>query len=86
MSWREFAYMLSGLNADTPLGKIVSIRAETDPEVLKGFTKEQRRIRSDYQKKLAKQKSQNEVNNALDDLKNAFIRLAGGNTNEEVKM
>lgn len=78
--------MLSGLNADTPLGKIVSIRAETDPEVLKGFNREQRRIRSDYQKKLAKQKSQNEINNALDDLKNAFIRLAGGNTNEEVKM
>ena len=78
--------MLSGLSADTPLGKIVSIRAETDPEVLKGFTKEQRRIRSDYQKKLAKQKSQNEINNALDDLKNAFIRLAGGNTNEETKM
>lgn len=78
--------MLSGLNADTPLGKIVSIRAETDPEIIKGFNREQRRIRSDYQKKLAKQKSQNEVNNALDDLKNAFIRLAGGNTNEKTKM
>ena len=78
--------MLSGLSADTPLGKIVSIRAETDPEIIKGFNREQKRIRSEYQKKLAKQKSQNEVNNALDDLKNAFIRLAGGNTNEKTKM
>lgn len=78
--------MMSGLNADTPLGQIVSIRAEKDPEVIKSFTHEQKRIRSEYQKKLAKQKSQNEINNALDDLKNAFIRLAGGNTNEETKM
>lgn len=78
--------MMSGLSADTPLGQIVSIRAEKDPEVIKSFTQEQKKIRNEYQKKLAKQKSQNEINNALDDLKNAFIRLAGGNTNEEVKM
>lgn len=78
--------MISGLNSDTPLGQIVSIRAEKDPEVIKSFTREQKKIHSDYKKKLAKQKSQNEIDNALDDLKNAFIRLAGGNTNEETKM
>lgn len=48
MSWNEFCSMLSGIMPDTPLGSIVSIRAEKDPKVLKDFTKEQRRIRNDW--------------------------------------
>lgn len=40
--------MLSGIMYDTPLGNIVSIRAEKDQEVIKKFTKEQRRIRNDW--------------------------------------
>ena len=83
MSWREFSYMISGLGPDTPLGRIVSIRAEDDPETLKSFTKDQRRIRDEYRRKIAKQKPQKEVNAALEDLKNAFIRLAGGTSNEK---
>lgn len=33
---------------DTPLGSVVSIRAEKDPKVLKRFTKEQREIRNKW--------------------------------------
>lgn len=33
---------------DTPLGSIVSIRAEKDPKVIKDFTKDQRKIRNDW--------------------------------------
>ena len=33
---------------ETPLGQIVSIRSEKDPKVLKGFSKEQRKIRSEW--------------------------------------
>lgn len=40
--------MLSGIMYDTPLGQVVSIRAEKDPKVIKNFTKEQKRIRSEW--------------------------------------
>lgn len=50
--------MLSGIMPETPLGQIVSIRAEKDPKVIKGFNKEQKKIRSDWIKRKAKQKRQ----------------------------
>lgn len=50
MSWQEFCTLLLGLLPDTPLGRIVSIRAEKDPKVIKNFTKEQKKIRNDWQR------------------------------------
>ena len=54
MSWGEFITLLNGLNSKTPLGKIVSIRSENDKDVLKYFTKEQHRIRSEWRSRNAK--------------------------------
>ena len=82
MSWREFSYLVSGLSHDTPLGTIVSIRSEKDPEVLKDFTVDQKRIRNEYLRKAAKNKSEKEVASAIENFKNMFIGLAGG-INEE---
>lgn len=48
MSWSEFITLLSGINGDTPLGRIVSIRAETDPSRLKQFTAAEKKIRNDW--------------------------------------
>ena len=48
MSWDEFSTLLAGLNGDTPLGHIVSIRAETDKERLKQFTPAERKIRNEW--------------------------------------
>lgn len=48
MPWTEFCSLLSGLMHDTPLGRIVAVRAEEDREALKHFTPEQRRIRSEW--------------------------------------
>ena len=76
MSWREFSYYINGLSPETPLGRIVSIRAEEDPETLKLFTPEQKRIRSEYRKKIATKKSNAEVTNAIESFKKAFIELA----------
>ena len=76
MSWREFSYYLQGLSGDTPLGKIISIRAENDPERLRDFTPEQRRIRNEYLAKQAKHKTAKQVNDALEGIKNAFIGMA----------
>ena len=76
MSWQEFSYYLSGLGSDTPLGKIVSIRAETDPETLKDFTPEQKKIRSEYLQKKAKTMDKKTVDDAIEQFKQAFIGLA----------
>jgi hypothetical protein len=51
MSWTEFCSLLSGIMPDTPLGKIVSIRAEKDPKVIKDFTADQKKIRNDWIKR-----------------------------------
>lgn len=48
MTWDEFSTLLSGLNADTPLGSIVTIRSEKDPKKIKEFSAEQKRIRNEY--------------------------------------
>lgn len=48
MSWSEFCSLLSGIMHDTPLGRIVSIRSEKDPKVIKEFTKEEREIRNKW--------------------------------------
>lgn len=54
MSWGEFASLLAGLSPETPLGRIVSIRAEDDKDMLKNFTPEQRRIRNEWRSREAK--------------------------------
>ena len=54
MSWDEFCTLLSGLRYDTPLGNIVSIRSETDKEIIKNFTPQQKRIRSEWAKRSVK--------------------------------
>ena len=76
MDWREFSYLINGLGSTSPLGQIVSIRAENDPDVLKSFTKEQKQIRNEYRRKQAKQKSKQEVTNAIEQFKQAFIKMA----------
>ncbi|MBP3469703.1 MAG: hypothetical protein J6K26_09340 [Lachnospiraceae bacterium] len=79
MKWDEFKALLVGIGPDTPLGRIVSIRAEEDKEVLKYFTREQNRIRNDWRTKHrkvnAKKESQEQI---LEQLKQAFISMAGG--------
>ena len=76
MNWREFVYLLEGLSGDTPLGRIIAIRAENDPEVLKQFNAHQRQIRNDYRRKMAMKKPKEDVESAYEGFKKAFIQLA----------
>lgn len=48
MPYAEFSRLLSGLLPETPLGRIVSIRAETDKNTIKHFTDDQKRIRYEW--------------------------------------
>ena len=68
--------MLQGLSGETPLGRMVSIRAENNPERLKEFTPEQKKIRSEYRTKVAHKKSGKETGDAIERIKQAFIGLA----------
>lgn len=76
MKWDEFKALLTGISPDTALGRIVAIRAEDDKEVLKHFTKEQHKIRNEWRKKRAQNVSEEEMNDFLEGLKKAFIRLS----------
>ena len=78
MKWDEFKDMLSGLGPDTPLGPMVSIRSEDDPEMLEYFSPEQRRIRMEWRTRRAKAMSQEDMDSFLESLKEALIYAAGG--------
>ena len=50
ITYAEWARLLSGLMPETPLGRVVQIRVEKDPKVLKQYTEYERKIRSDWAK------------------------------------
>lgn len=78
MRWDEFRDLLSGLSPDTALGRMVSIRAEEDQEILKQFTPEQRRIRSQWRSRTAKGKKAADTADFLAQMQNVFRQMAGG--------
>lgn len=48
LQFDEFLNLTSCLMGDTPLGQIVSIRSETDMEIIKNFNEQQRKIYYDW--------------------------------------
>lgn len=76
MSWDEFITLLSGLNGKTPLGRVVAIRAEDDPETLKHFTTEQKRIRSEWRKQSSKNVAKETYEDAMRNFENMFKAMA----------
>ena len=53
VSWDEFKSLLSGIDPETPLGRIVAIRSETDRNVIKNFNKDQKRIYNEWRNRKA---------------------------------
>jgi hypothetical protein len=45
IAFGEFCRLLTGLTADTPLGRIVAIRGEKNPEKIKAFGEYERGVR-----------------------------------------
>jgi len=79
MQWDEFSSLLAGLNEKTPLGRIVSIRSETNPDMLKHFTPEMKRIRSEWRNKQATERvwDKQAYDAEMQKLAEAFRRMAG---------
>ena len=77
MKWDEFSAMLAGIGPETPLGRMVTIRSEDDPDVLKEFTPEMRRIRTEWRSRMAKKKPKEDRDAFLESIKNAILAMAG---------
>lgn len=60
VDWAEFSALLSGLSADTALGRIVSIRSETDAETIKRFSSYQKKIYDDWRTKQSERMTEEE--------------------------
>lgn len=76
MKWDEFRDLLVGIGPETPLGRIVSIRSETDKDILKQFSREQHRIRNEWRSRRAKQVPRGNMEEILESFKKAFIGMA----------
>lgn len=76
LDWGELISDISGLKGDTPLGNIIRIRKEKDPEVLKKFTPEESEIRNEWLTKSASQISEENYEQAMESIKNMFKTMA----------
>lgn len=78
MKWDEFISLLSGLSPDSPLGRIVQIRTETDKEVIKSFSSHQRKIYNEWQMRRLKNSSPQANENAIEQMRQMFVKMALG--------
>lgn len=80
MPWEEFCTLVGGLMPDTPLGSIVSIRAEQDPETIKRFNSDQRRIYNEWRKRQSDKQLEDPLKYAQDmkSLEAQMARAFGG--------
>lgn len=74
MSWDEFCTYLSGLNEKTALGKIVAIRSEKDPKMIREMSAEQKRIRREWEKRQMKNYKQEDYERIMRDMSAGFIK------------
>nr|DAN97715.1 MAG TPA: hypothetical protein [Caudoviricetes sp.] len=75
MPWKEFSALLSGLAPETPLGRVVAIRAETNKEVIKNFTPEQKKINKEYQRRIANGMSKEKYKREMERLEKEIARM-----------
>ncbi len=59
ISVMEYRKLLTGLTGDTSLGYVVSIRSETDSEKIKNMTVKEKKIRSEWQAFISRQRKNN---------------------------
>ena len=82
LPWSEWAKLVAGLMDNTPLGRVVAVRAETDRKVIAKMTPWQKRIRTGWQRYLAGKQMHTrdpaELRREMLGLQKAMAKLFGG--------
>lgn len=80
ISHSEYISLLTGLGPETPLGRIVRIRAEKDPKIIKNFSESEFEIYNEWKKyrnsllnKSNKEKERSQTNKELCNLISSFF-------------
>lgn len=77
VTWDEFCALLAGLSPDTPLGRVVGIRAEKDVEIIRRFSVEQKRVYDEWRNRSAGRMSDAEYERGMAELERVFAREFG---------
>ena len=75
VDWAEFSALLSGLSAETALGRIVSIRSETDAETIKRFSSYQKKIYDDWRTKQSERMTEEEYEAEMRQLEKSLFSI-----------
>lgn len=86
MPWSEFTNLVTGLLPETPLGAIIRIRSEDDPNVLKQFSRDQMEVRNKWRERQALKQLDNPdvLEKSMDNLSKMLKSMFGEN-NVEVR-
>ncbi len=75
VSWDEFKSLLSGMGPETPLGRMVAIRSETDKDVINNFNKDQKRIYDAWRNRKAESMAPDTYDQEMKALEQRFAQL-----------
>lgn len=75
-TWGELSNLIAGIMPKTPLGNIISIRSETDPEKLKHFNAEQKKIRQEWLNRKNVRFNEETYDQKMKQLEAIFIQMA----------
>lgn len=78
VSWDEFYELLAGIAPETPLGRVVAIRSETDEKIIKQFSREQKRIHDEWQEKQAARMTPETYLKQMAELEHMLAAMCGG--------
>ena len=78
VSWDEFKALIAGLSPETALGRVVAIRSETDKDIIKHYTKDQRRIYDDWRNREMKEMDGETFETEMAGLEKMFAAMCGG--------
>ena len=78
VSWDEFKALIAGLSPETALGRVVAIRSETDKDIIKHYTKDQRRIYDDWRNREVKEMDEKTFEKEMAGLEKMFADMCGG--------
>lgn len=77
VSWDEFKSLLSGMDPETPLGRMVAIRSETDKNVIGNFNTDQKRIYNEWRNRKAETMAPETYDQEMTALEQMFAQLCG---------